>query len=186
MRDGTHDTPKYVEIGFPLVTSKNLSSGVLELTNVKLISEADHRAIAVSSAVEWGNVHFAMIGSIGDPVVVETDAEFSIKNVAFFKQRSVSDSCPNFLLHYLLHASAKMRELAEGGVQSFVSLGFLCDYPFPLPPLSEQKRIVSKMTELLSLCDALEAKLTQAESASIQFLSAAVHHLLNVTPEAPQ
>ncbi|MEQ1829147.1 MAG: hypothetical protein ABL921_24500, partial [Pirellula sp.] len=49
----------------------------------------------------------------------------------------------------------------------------------PLPPLSEQKRIVSKVTELLSLCDTLEAKLTQAESASTQLLSAAVHHLLN-------
>ena len=44
--------------------------------------------------------------------------------------------------------------------------------------LSEQKRIVSKVTELLSLCDALEAKLTQAESASTQLLAAAVHHLL--------
>lgn len=48
-----------------------------------------------------------------------------------------------------------------------------------VPPLSEQKRIVSKATELLSLCDALEAKLTQAESASTQLLSAAVHHLLS-------
>ena len=48
-----------------------------------------------------------------------------------------------------------------------------------LPPLSEQKRIVSQVTELLSLCDALEAKLTQAESASTQLLAAAVHHLLN-------
>ena len=47
-----------------------------------------------------------------------------------------------------------------------------------VPPLSEQKRIVSKVTELLSLCDALEAKLTQAESASSQLLSASVHHLL--------
>ncbi len=49
-------------------------------------------------------------------------------------------------------------------------------------PLSEQKRIVSKVTELLSLCDALEAKLTQAESASTQLLSAAVHHLLLTSP----
>jgi type I restriction enzyme S subunit len=51
--------------------------------------------------------------------------------------------------------------------------------PIPVPPLAEQKRIVTKVTELLSLCDALEAKLTQAESASTQLLSAAVHHLLN-------
>ena len=50
---------------------------------------------------------------------------------------------------------------------------------FPLPPLSEQKRIVSKATELPSLCDALEAKLTQAESASTQLFSAAAHHLPN-------
>ena len=48
----------------------------------------------------------------------------------------------------------------------------------PIPPLAEQKRIVSKVTELLSLCDSLEAKLTQAESASSQLLSASVHHLL--------
>jgi hypothetical protein len=38
--------------------------------------------------------------------------------------------------------------------------------------------IVAKVTELLSLCDALEAKLTQVESASTQLLSAAVHSLL--------
>ncbi len=48
-----------------------------------------------------------------------------------------------------------------------------------VPPLAEQKRIVTKVTELLSLCDALEAKLTQTESASTQLLSAAVHQLLN-------
>ena len=54
----------------------------------------------------------------------------------------------------------------------------LMNAPLRLPPLAEQKRIASKVTELLSLCDALEAKLTQAESASTQLLSAAVHHLL--------
>lgn len=48
----------------------------------------------------------------------------------------------------------------------------------PVPPLAEQKRIVSKVTELLSRCDALEAKLTQAESASTQLLSVTIRDRL--------
>ena len=40
-------------------------------------------------------------------------------------------------------------------------------------------RIVSKLTELLSLCDALESQLQSTESASTQLLSAAVSHLLS-------
>ena len=59
-----------------------------------------------------------------------------------------------------------------------MTLSYFASLRLRVPPLSEQKRIVSQVTELLSLCDALEAKLTQAESASTQLLAAAVHHLL--------
>lgn len=83
----------------------------------------------------------------------------------------------NFTNHVELPQAGRMQ--AVGGVQSFVSLRFLRDSP--LPPLAEQQRIVTRVTELLSLCDPLEVKLTQAESASSQLLAAAVLHLLNGT-----
>lgn len=36
VRDGTHDTPKYVLKGIPLVTSKNLVSGKIDFDSTKL------------------------------------------------------------------------------------------------------------------------------------------------------
>lgn len=47
----------------------------------------------------------------------------------------------------------------------------------PLPPTKEQKRIVAKVDHLMSLCDELEAKLTQAQSVRENFLASIVNHL---------
>lgn len=156
VRDGTHDSPKYVDTGYPLVTSKNLYYGKLDFLNVKYISVVDHKKISDRSKVDRDDILFAMIGSIGNPVIVDTDAEFSIKNVALFKYYDRKLAEPTFLLTYLKYAAENMRAVSAGGVQSFVSLGFLRQYPFPLPPLAEQKRIVKKVGEVLSLINHLK------------------------------
>lgn len=51
--------------------------------------------------------------------------------------------------------------------------------PLPIPPLAEQKRIVAKVNQLMSLCDELEAKLRQAEADSEKLMNAAVKHVLD-------
>ncbi len=50
----------------------------------------------------------------------------------------------------------------------------------PLPPLKEQHRIVAKVDQLISLCDELEAKLTQSQTDSEKLMDAAVRQLLVV------
>lgn len=52
-------------------------------------------------------------------------------------------------------------------------------YCRPNVPLSEQKRIVSKVTHLLSQVTRLESTLTRRESTLTQLLTAAIHELLN-------
>lgn len=76
VRDGTHDSPKYIETGIPLVTSKNISGGGLYFSNVKYISREDADKINERSNVDTGDILFAMIGSIGNPVIVNKDREF--------------------------------------------------------------------------------------------------------------
>jgi type I restriction enzyme S subunit len=147
--DGTHDTPKYVNEGVPLVTSKNLTYGKIDFDNAKLISIEDADKINKRSLVEDSDILFAMIGSIGNPVLVKKNREFSIKNMALFKTISNSLFSMEYLLWYLQLEQVSMKKKASGGVQSFVSLSFLRNYIMPLPPLEEQKRIVAKIEELM-------------------------------------
>ncbi|MEP6878327.1 MAG: restriction endonuclease subunit S [Nitrosospira sp.] len=179
VRDGTHDTPKYVDIGYPLITSKNLYTGKLSFEDVKFISEADHKKINERSAVNVGDILFAMIGSIGNPVIVNCDDVFSIKNVALFKFY-ISGRPDNQYVHYFLSFSQKnMKAASSGAVQSFMSLGFLRSYLFPLPPLPEQRRIVAKIDQLMARCDELETLRAEREQKRRSVHTAALKQLLD-------
>ena len=156
VRDGTHDTPKYVTDGVPLVTSKNLVDGEIDFDTTKLISYEDAEQINMRSSVDNGDILFAMIGTIGNPVLVKKDREFCIKNMALFKAVSQDLLDMNYLLLFLQNEQHAMKKKASGGVQSFVSLKFLRNYLLPLPPVAEQKRIVDKLEEILPLCDRLK------------------------------
>jgi len=159
VRDGTHDSPKPVDIGIPLVTSKNLVGGRIDFDSCSFISEADHKKISQRSAVDDGDILYAMIGTIGNPVLVEKTREFSIKNVALFKfsGRRVYN---RFFLHFLQSDNVKrqFQRKARGGTQKFVSLGNIRGLEIPLPPLPEQRRIAA----ILDKADALRQKRRQA------------------------
>lgn len=178
VRDGTHDTPKYQESGYPLVTSKNLYSGRLDFSDIKFISNEDHLKIKKRSQVNSGDVLFAMIGTIGNPVIVDTKEEFSIKNIALFKPYATECSEMKYLLIFLKHITAQLKSDASGAVQSFVSLSMLRNYPFLLPPLAEQKRIVNKVEKLFLICDQLKALIEHANEIQRKIADALVEEVL--------
>ena len=156
VRDGTHDTPKYVLDGVPLVTSKNLVDGKIDFSTTKMISYEDAKEINMRSAVDDGDILYAMIGTIGNPVLVSKDREFCVKNMALFKAYDQELFDMRYLKLFLFNEQHIMKKKASGGVQAFVSLKFLRNYLLPLPPLAEQKRIVAKLEEILPLCERLK------------------------------
>ena len=120
-------------------------------------------------------------GLLGSPAFIPDDGRVYVHNQRLGKLSFSELIAPEFAF-WFFNSEFFRGELARtctGMKVRHTSPDRVLRVPFPVPPLSEQKRIVSKVTELLSLCDALEAKLTQAESASTQLLSAAVHHLLS-------
>ena len=67
---------------------------------------------------------------------------------------------------------------ATRSAQAGFNKGDLAQIDFPLPPLGEQHRIVAKMNELMSLCDALEASLAAATTARTRLLDATLAEAL--------
>lgn len=167
VRDGTHDSPKYQADGYPLITSKNLKREGLSFDDVKLIAELDYIKINERSVVHLGDVLLAMIGTIGNPTVVEIEPNFAIKNVALLKVPKTQNSY--FLRYYLSAPSviAKMQAEAKGTTQKFVGLGYLRAFPISIPTLAEQQKIVEKLDELRTESERLESiyrqKLTALE-----------------------
>ncbi|ELZ4686807.1 restriction endonuclease subunit S, partial [Enterococcus faecalis] len=61
VKDGTHDSPKKVEKGYPLVTSKHLESNRIDFSKANEISYDDFEKINKRSKVNTGDILISMI-----------------------------------------------------------------------------------------------------------------------------
>ena len=187
VRDGTHDTPTYVDKGIPLITSKNLVEGGIDYSNVKYISEKDAISINDRSGVNIGDILFAMIGTIGNPSMVTEDILISIKNVALFKFTFSKNLSNHFVMYFLDYAQEDMKNKPSGGLQPFVSLNFLRIYLVPVPPVEEQQRIVSILADSINKIrniDVLKNELTASvKKAKSKILDLAIRGKL--VPQDP-
>ncbi len=164
VRDGTHDSPVFVENGIPFVTSKNLINGIIDFSTCKNISLQDYQKFEIRSHVDENDILYAMIGSIGNPVIVKKDREFAIKNVALFKNNESINV--HYLFHWLSHMEFFFKKSAAGALQPFISLKTFRQSPFPLPPLKEQEEMVNKIESLLAKVTELENQIQERKTLS--------------------
>lgn len=152
VRDGTHDSPKYVANGYPLVTSKNIIDGKLDLSVVNYLSKDDYDKINERSKVDSGDIIMPMIGTIGNPFLVDDFSDFAIKNVALIKFPK-KDVINRFVL-YFFKSSAFERYITKnnkGGTQKFLSLGDIRNVPIPKFCFEKQTEIVNNLDKLFTI-----------------------------------
>ena len=123
--DGTHDSPKQVEIGLPLVTGRCIVDGRIDFSQAYNISEEDVIKINKRSAVEDGDILLSNIGTIGKVCRISKSGNYAVKNMIIFKPHDAIHSC--FLHRFLTDNNTQMDFLqqAAGTSQKFVSLSFI-------------------------------------------------------------
>ena len=178
VKDGTHDSPSYYSEGIPFVTQKNITPSGFDLTNTKRISLQDHEKFYKRSNVEYGDIIIAMIGANrGMSCIVNTREVFSIKNVGLIKKSEKTNQ--EYLAYYLKSEVAQkyVSDASNGGAQEFIGLTSLRKFPIPLPPLSEQKRIVEQLDSLSektkALCAIYEKQIADCEELKQSLLAKA-------------
>ena len=153
--DGTHDTPKPLDEGFPLITGRCIKNGFVDFDEAYCISEKDHENIKKRSGLSSGDILFSNIGTVGNCCIVDYSREFSVKNVIIFKP---NDMIQTAYLYYWM-TSHSMQEIfatqTNGASQQFVGLTFMRRYKILVPtqkvltafgdkilPILEQKRML--------------------------------------------
>ena len=158
LTDGTHNTPKYTETGIPFISVKDMSSGKLSFSNTKFISEEEHKILSARCCPEYGDLLISKVGTTGIPLIIDTDKEFSI-----FVSLALIKFFPNhidskFLIHLInspLVQEQVKRDTRGVGNKNWV-LTAISNTLLAIPPLVEQKRIVSKIEEIMPIADKYE------------------------------
>ena len=166
VRDGTHDSPKYVTEGIPFVTQKNIKENGLTLEDTRFITQTDHDKFYKRSNVAFGDILISMIGANrGMACIVDDQRTFSIKNVGLVKRNDSINQ--QFLLYFLKSNTAAeyVKSNSKGGAQEFLGLTELRKFPILTTSLSLQESIVTKL-------DALSGETQRLESIYQQKLSA--------------
>lgn len=152
--DGSHNPPKAIESGLPMLSSRNVMDNGLFWENFRLIPEdafeQEHRRTRITE----GDVLLTIVGTIGRSCVIRNLERL------FTLQRSVAVLSPDQLISEFLCYQLKAPFIqeyfsnnAKGSAQKGIYLNQLKSTYLVCPPLTEQKRIVKKLDALLSRID---------------------------------
>ena len=171
LTDGTHSTPKYTVSGVPFLSVKDMSSGKLDFSNCKYISEQEHQELYLRCNPEYGDLLLTKVGTTGIPVIVDTNEQFSLfVSVALLKFNQ--NLICNKFLQALINSPLVQIQAAENtkgvGNKNWV-MRDIANTIIILPPLAEQKRIVAKIEELLPYIDRYEQAWSKLEQFNSRF-----------------
>lgn len=173
VRDGTHQTPRYVPFGVPFYSVEHVTSG--DFSSTKFISEEEHRYLTRSFKIEKDDVLMTRIGSIGECVLVDWDVEASFYvSLALLK---IHGACPAYIAAYSdLPAFKKEADLHSlpSATPKKINLGPISQIRVALPSNREEQRAIatalSDVDALLEGLDRLIAKKRDLKQAAMQQL----------------
>ena len=145
-------TPEfYINGSIPWLRTGELNNGIVYDSEIKVTPYALQKCSLRECQI--GDVLIAMYGA--------TIGKVAIAGIKLTTNQACCACTPyqiynKYLLYYLMASKQRFIDLGEGGAQPNISREKIVAFPFPLPPLAEQQRIVEKIEQLLKEIDKLK------------------------------
>lgn len=154
IEDCPHSTAKDEGKGYPLVRTPNICFGFLQLNGVHRVSEKVYNQRNVRAVPQKDDLIFAREAPAGNIAVIQNEKVCLGQRTVLL--RPITDCIlPQYLAYYVLAPSSQQNlvEKSSGTTVAHVNLSDFRPYLIAVPPIDEQKQIVNKLIELLSLID---------------------------------
>ena len=134
--------------------------------------------VGLAQSAMWpaGTLCITIAANIADSGILSFDACFPDSVVGLIAYDSFEGA--HYFEYFIRTAKANLHDFAPSTAQKNINLGILMEVLIPLPPLAEQRRIVSRVDELMTLCDGLEANLATGNDTRHHLLDALLHEAL--------
>jgi len=165
---------------FPYLRVANVQRGYLDLAEIKEIEipvdellkyRLEPGDLLITEGGDWDKV--------GRTAIWNGEVENCLHQNHVFRARLIMDDVSRQWLVLFVN-SPTGRSYFEGASKQTTNLASinmtqLRHCPIPIPSLAERERIVGKVDQLMALCDELEDKLTQSQSAAETLMGAVVN-----------
>lgn len=92
----------------------------------------------------------------------------------------------SYLYYYMQHMYQKLNDSKIGSAFPNINTEVLKNMIFSLPPLQEQRRIVEKVDEFMSLCDKLENEVNKAQQYAAQLMESVLQEAFTTDEQATE
>ncbi len=149
--DGDHQPPPQTASGIPFLVISDISNGTIDFRDTRHVPLEYYESIDESRKARKGDILFTVTGSFGIVVPVVEDRDFCFqRHIALLKMPFIDSLFLSVWLETPL-ISDQCTEKATGTAQKTVGLNTLRNLLLPLPPISEQKRIIASFDTLLPI-----------------------------------
>ncbi len=173
-------TPKKSEYGKRLISAKNIKNGYLSEDPIEFLSDIDYEKWMTRGFPEIGDIFLVTEGhTMGYVAINNRTDEFALaqRTITFQAYYEVNS---HFYLYGMMSGffQNQLIENATGSAAKGVKAAKIKSLQMPVPSLEEQKCIVAKVDQLMTLCDQLEQQLTQSYSDAEKLMQATVKALV--------